>query len=108
MVETPVRSVAEAMACIDVGIGQRAVAATKIHEHSSRSHSIVMVTASNLQAGKAPGRLFLCDLAGCERVKKSGVTGEELREAQHINRCVALWGGRRLRPRPRTYRTVHA
>lgn len=88
MVETPVRSVAEAMACIDFGRGQRAVAATKIHEHSSRSHSIVMITASNPQAGKPPGRLYLVDLAGSERVKKSGVTGEELREAQHINRCV--------------------
>jgi kinesin family member C2/C3 len=32
------------------------------------------------------GRLFLVDLAGSERVKKSAVTGNELREAQHINK----------------------
>lgn len=90
MVETPVKTVAEALACIERGRGQRAVAATKVHEHSSRSHSIVMVTVGNQQSDKPPGRLFLVDLAGSERVKKSGVTGEELREAQHINRYVRV------------------
>lgn len=97
MVETPVQTVDEALACIAKGRGQRAVAATKVHEHSSRSHSIVMVTVSPRQSSgssKPPGRLFLVDLAGSERVKKSGVSGEELKEAQHINRSVCGWDGR--------------
>lgn len=32
-------------------------------------------------------KLHLVDLAGSERVKRSGVTGKELKEATHINRC---------------------
>ena len=31
-------------------------------------------------------KLHLVDLAGSERVKRSGVTGKELKEATHINR----------------------
>ena len=38
------------------------------------------------------GRLYLVDLAGSERVKKSAVTGTELREAQYINRSLSALG----------------
>lgn len=37
-------------------------------------------------AGAKSGCLYLVDLAGSERVKKSAVTGAELKEAQHINK----------------------
>lgn len=35
------------------------------------------------------GKLHLVDLAGSERVKKSGVEGAGLKEAQHINRSLS-------------------
>ena len=35
------------------------------------------------------GKLHLVDLAGSERVKKSGVEGAELKEAQHINKSLS-------------------
>lgn len=38
--------------------------------------------------GSKSGCLYLVDLAGSERVKKSAVTGAELKEAQHINKLV--------------------
>ena len=39
-----------------------------------------------LPAYRKSGRLYLVDLAGSERIKKSAVTGAELKEAQHINK----------------------
>ena len=36
--------------------------------------------------------LSMVDLAGCERVEKSLVTGERLREAQYINKSLASLG----------------
>ena len=36
--------------------------------------------------------LYLVDLAGSERVRKSAVTGDRLREAQHINRSLSALG----------------
>ena len=37
-------------------------------------------------------RLYLVDLAGCERVLKSGATGSVLKEAQHINKSLSALG----------------
>lgn len=38
------------------------------------------------------GNLHLVDLAGSERVDRSEVTGERLREAQHINKSLSALG----------------
>lgn len=38
------------------------------------------------------GSLHLVDLAGSERVDRSEVTGERLREAQHINKSLSALG----------------
>ena len=37
-------------------------------------------------------KLWLCDLAGSERISKSAATGERLREAQFINKSLSALG----------------
>jgi kinesin family protein C2/C3 len=83
----------------------RATAATRMHENSSRSHAIlrmdVAVTAAMDAVDAAwdwgapsgtVARLHLADLAGSERISKSGVSGERLRETGHINSSLACLG----------------
>jgi hypothetical protein len=41
---------------------------------------------SQVRTSEFTSKLHLVDLAGSERVKRSGVTGKELKEATHINR----------------------
>ena len=68
------------------GNRRRATTATLLNEHSSRSHVVVFVETSN------GGRLCLVDLAGCERVAKSGASGPALKEATCINKSLSALG----------------
>lgn len=60
------------------GFEHRAVGCHDINAHSSRSHCllIVGVTGTNISNGvRTVGKLTLCDLAGSERINKTGATG---------------------------------
>jgi kinesin family protein C2/C3 len=76
------------------GSAIRATAATNANEHSSRSHSILVVEVTTCTEGSSPvkAKLFLVDLAGSERVAKSGVTGTALTEAKYINKSLSALG----------------
>lgn len=53
----------------------------------------VHVQGKDLTSGAAlRGCMHLVDLAGSERVDKSEVTGDRLKEAQHINKSLAALG----------------
>jgi len=91
MVEATVESVEGALFLIAHGDRARSTGATNVHEHSSRSHSIILLTVISRSTGEK-GRLYLVDLAGSERVKKSAVTGTALKEAQHINKSLSALG----------------
>ncbi|KAC9897492.1 hypothetical protein E3N88_45115 [Mikania micrantha] len=80
---------------IQRGTDQRHTTETLMNESSSRSHLIlsVIVESTNLQTQSiARGKLSFVDLAGSERVKKSGSAGNQLKEAQSINKSLSALG----------------
>ncbi|KAK9103627.1 hypothetical protein Sjap_020881 [Stephania japonica] len=91
----PVNSTGDVLELMHTGLTNRAVGATALNERSSRSHSVltVHVRGSDLETGAAlRGNLHLVDLAGSERVDRSEVTGDRLKEAQHINKSLSALG----------------
>merc|ERR1712216_734991 len=79
---------------MDFGMGQRHVSATKMNAESSRSHLVFSIIIRTIDAkGKTvSGKLTLVDLAGCERVGKTGASGDLLKEAQSINKSLTALG----------------
>ncbi|KAF5193130.1 Kinesin-like protein [Thalictrum thalictroides] len=91
----PVKSTTDVLELMQIGQANRAVGATALNERSSRSHSVltVHIRGTELETGAAlRGSLHLVDLAGSERVDRSEVTGDRLREAQHINKSLSALG----------------
>jgi len=83
----------EAIVC--KGIERRHTSGTQMNAESSRSHLIlsIIIESTNLQTQvQVKGKLSFVDLAGSERVKKSGSTGNQLKEAQSINRSLSALG----------------
>lgn len=91
---------------IAAGVAERTVAATLMNDESSRSHSVFQINITQTEALGPPlddparrfekpvvttrvSRINLVDLAGSERNKKSGVQGQQLREAAGINQSLS-------------------
>ncbi|KAL7199019.1 hypothetical protein ACSBR2_021329 [Camellia fascicularis] len=90
-----VTSTSDVIDLMKLGQKNRAVGATALNDRSSRSHSCltVHVQGRDLTSGTIlRGCMHLVDLAGSERVDKSEVTGERLKEAQHINKSLSALG----------------
>ncbi|KAK6239436.1 hypothetical protein QUC31_004905 [Theobroma cacao] len=91
----PVSSTSDVIDLMNLGHRNRAVGATALNDRSSRSHSCltVHVQGRDLTSGSIlRGCMHLVDLAGSERVDKSEVTGDRLKEAQHINKSLSALG----------------
>ena len=85
----------DVLSLLEMGSANRAQAATNMNEHSSRSHSIFILTIN--QTNKAEGvskvgKLYLVDLAGSEKISKTGATGHTLEEAKIINKSLTTLG----------------
>ncbi|CAH8357907.1 unnamed protein product [Eruca vesicaria subsp. sativa] len=91
----PVSTTSDVIHLMNLGQKNRAVSSTAMNDRSSRSHSCltVHVQGRDLTSGATlRGSMHLVDLAGSERVDKSEVTGDRLKEAQHINKSLSALG----------------
>ena len=88
-------SIDQLTALLEQGRAGRSTAGTLMNMHSSRSHLVVTVycTATDLVSNQTrTSKLHLIDLAGSERLSKTGATGDRLTEAQHINKSLSALG----------------
>lgn len=76
------------------GMQTRATAATDMNAHSSRSHMIstFRVEVKRGDELKTVAKLHLVDLAGSERAKRTGATGDRLKEGIGINKSLLALG----------------
>ena len=78
-----------------LGAERRAVSSTMMNSESSRSHSVCIVTigqTDKLTGSKKGSKLTLTDLAGSEKVQKTGAEGDRLNEAKSINKSLSALG----------------
>ena len=91
----PVSSEDDIKHVITSGLNVRKVSSTKMNVESSRSHlifSLVIETTDLQTQAVTRGKLSFVDLAGSERTKKSGAAGEQMKEAQAINKSLSALG----------------
>jgi len=98
LTEVQVRSCEEVLDCIAKAQQRRAVGKTNMNEHSSRSHSVVTLRIGAYDCDDVDGatltvsKLHLIDLAGSERQKATGATGDRLKEGAQINLSLSALG----------------
>ena len=94
--ETEVLNPDDVLSLIARGSQNRSMAATRMNERSSRSHSVFTATIESHERTPAGvehvtfSRVNLIDLAGSERVGRSGAAGQQLTEAKSINKSLAV------------------
>jgi hypothetical protein len=87
--EIALREGVDASALLRRANARRSVGATGLNPDSSRSHLIVALC---LETRDAFSKLFLVDLAGCEKAKRTGAEGSRLDEACGINKSLSALG----------------
>lgn len=93
--EVEVSSPKDLLRLARLGASHRHVAATRMNDRSSRSHSIFSITVTHIDpedGRKFTGTLHLVDLAGSERQQMSRAEGCRLDEARTINRSLSTLG----------------
>ena len=93
----PTNGMQQLQALMNVAARARSVASTKMNAVSSRSHSVFMLKLQgyNEDSGaEVQGALNLCDLAGSERLDRSGANSDmkRLKETQAINKSLSCLG----------------
>lgn len=94
LTQTPVASMQDVQDLLDFGAKHRAVGATCMNATSSRSHAVFTVDlriTSSIDGGTRDmqSKVNFVDLAGSEKQKKTGATGERLQEGIAINQSLS-------------------
>jgi hypothetical protein len=93
-----INSTKEALRVIKEAVEQRATGSTQQNHVSSRSHALLQFTFGQFEAGDdgkgvlSRSILSIIDLAGSERISKSGSAGTRLEEAKMINKSISALG----------------
>ena len=85
----------EIISLLEIGNNNRAQSFTNMNEHSSRSHFIFILKIfqnNRKEETSKNSKLVMVDLAGSEKVSKSGVEGQTLEEAKIINKSLTTLG----------------
>ena len=85
--EIYVSSEEEMYAVFKEGSNNRTVSATNMNKGSSRSHSLFVVTIfqrNTLTGSSKTGKIYFVDLAGSEKMSKTGIEGEQGRKRPKI------------------------
>ena len=93
--EIYVNNVEQMKRVMKTGADNRTIAATKMNERSSRSHSIFILSLYQKDLDNETSKqssLFFVDLAGSEKIAKTHVTGQQLEEAKNINKSLSALG----------------
>ncbi|CAD8161308.1 unnamed protein product [Paramecium pentaurelia] len=95
LTEIKVESPEEMKQVMLTGSNNRTIAATRMNERSSRSHSLfqIQVSEKNIKTDSSKlSKLYFVDLAGSEKVAKTNVSGQQLEEAKNINKSLTCLG----------------
>ncbi|TVU15403.1 hypothetical protein EJB05_38922, partial [Eragrostis curvula] len=87
-----VTSISEVSSLLRRAAQSRSVGRTQMNEESSRSHFVFTLRIFGINEGtdqQVQGVLNLIDLAGSERLNKSGAIGDTLKETQSINKSLS-------------------
>merc|ERR1712136_536169 len=93
--ERSVSSHQELSRMLEEGMERRTTATTMMNADSSRSHFFLTISIDvqdKETKETTSGKITLCDLAGSERPKKSGASGEVMKEAIEINKALTALG----------------
>eukprot|EP01083_Nonionella_stella_P148787 471600_1 len=84
----------EILSLIALANSHRTVSSTKMNATSSRAHSVMRVgiRIERRDGSRVKSQINFGDLAGSEKVNKTGATGQTLREAQAINQSLTMLG----------------
>ena len=100
LTQQPCMCYEEIAGLLEIGNKHRTVAATNMNATSSRAHTVLTISFTQIfyeeHTGKPLNRkqsnINLVDLAGSERAGKTGATGERLQEGSSINKSLSTLG----------------